>query len=47
MICENGKSLRTRLSGLYRDAEVTMVEGTGCFCCRKIKGFCTVNKKRM
>lgn len=47
MTCENGQILRTRLSGLYREEEVTMVEGTGCFCCRKIEGFGTVNKKRM
>ena len=32
---ETEQSLRTRLSGLYRQAEVTMVEGIGCFCCRK------------
>ncbi len=32
---ETEQSLRTRLSGLYREAEVTMVEGIGCFCCRK------------
>ena len=28
-------SLRMRLSGLYREAEVTAVEGIGCFRCRK------------
>ena len=32
---ETEQSLRTRLSGLYQGAEVTMVEGIGCFCCRK------------
>ncbi len=32
---ETERSLRARLSGLYREAEVTMVEGIGCFCCRK------------
>ena len=32
---ETAESLRTRLSGLYREAEVTMVEGIGCFCCKK------------
>ena len=30
-----GQSLRTRLSGLYKEAEVTAVEGIGCFCCKK------------
>ena len=29
------QSLRTRLSGLYKEAEVTTVEGIACFCCRK------------
>ena len=29
------QSLRRRLSKLYKKAEVTMVEGMGCFCCRK------------
>ena len=32
---ETEQSLRTRLSGLYTKTEVTMVEGIGCFCCRK------------
>ena len=32
---ETEQSLRRRLSGLYKEAEVTMVEGMGCFCCRK------------
>ena len=32
---ETEQSLRTRLSGLYTEAEVTTVEGIGCFCCRK------------
>ncbi|MBR4455574.1 MAG: class I SAM-dependent methyltransferase [Solobacterium sp.] len=32
---ETEQSLRTRLAELYREAEVTMVEGIGCFCCRK------------
>ena len=32
---ETEQSLRSRLSGLYRESEVTMVEGIGCFCCRK------------
>ena len=32
---ETEQSLRTRLLGLYQEAEVTMVEGIGCFCCRK------------
>ena len=32
---ETEQSLRARLAGLYREAEVTMVEGIGCFCCRK------------
>ena len=32
---ETEGSLRTRLSGLYKEAEVTAVEGIGCFCCRK------------
>ena len=32
---ETERSLRARLSGLYREAKVTMVEGIGCFCCRK------------
>ena len=32
---ETEQSLRTRLAGLYRETEVTMVEGIGCFCCRK------------
>ena len=32
---ETEQSLRVRLSGLYREAEVTAVEGIGCFCCRK------------
>ncbi len=32
---ETEESLRTRLGSLYREAEVTMTEGMGCFCCRK------------
>ena len=32
---ETEQSLRRRLSKLYKEAEVTMVEGMGCFCCRK------------
>ena len=32
---ETAKSLRARLSGLYKEAEVTAVEGIGCFRCRK------------
>ena len=32
---ETEQSLRRRLSKLYKIAEVTMVEGMGCFCCRK------------
>ena len=32
---ETEESLRTRLRSLYREAEVTMTEGMGCFCCRK------------
>ena len=32
---ESEQSLRTRLSGLYKEAEVTAVEGIGCFCCKK------------
>ena len=32
---ETEQSLRARLSGLYREAEVAMVEGIGCFRCRK------------
>ena len=32
---ETEQSLRARLSGLYEQAEVTTVEGIGCFCCRK------------
>ena len=32
---ETEQSLCRRLSGLYKEAEVTMVEGIGCFCCRK------------
>ena len=32
---ETEQSLRRRLSGLYKEAEVTMVEGMGCFCCMK------------
>ena len=32
---ETKQSLRTRLSRLYRQAEVTAVEGIGCFCCKK------------
>ena len=32
---ETEQSLRARLSGLYEQAEVTMTEGIGCFCCRK------------
>ena len=32
---ETEQSLRARLQGLYRVSEVTMVEGIGCFRCRK------------
>ena len=32
---ETEQSLRRRLSNLYKKAEVTMVEGMGCFCCMK------------
>ena len=32
---ETEHSLRVRLSGLYEQAELTAVEGIGCFCCRK------------
>ena len=32
---ETEQSLRVRLSGLYEQAEVTAVEGIGCFRCRK------------
>ena len=32
---ETEQSLRTRLSGLYKEAEVSAVEGIGCFCCKK------------
>ena len=32
---ETQSSLRERLSGMYETAEVTAVEGIGCFCCRK------------
>ena len=32
---ETAESLRTRLSRLYREADVTLVEGIGCFCCKK------------
>jgi ubiquinone/menaquinone biosynthesis C-methylase UbiE len=32
---ETEQSLRARLSGLYSESEVAMVEGMGCFCCRK------------
>ncbi len=32
---ETEESLRARLGSLYREAEVTMTEGMGCFCCRK------------
>ena len=32
---ETEDSLRKRLSGMYREADVTAVEGIGCFCCRK------------
>ena len=32
---ETETSLRQRLSGLYREAKVTSVEGIGCFCCVK------------
>ena len=32
---ETEQSLRARLQGLYRVSEVTMVEGIGCFHCRK------------
>ena len=32
---ETQSSLRERLSQMYENAEVTAVEGIGCFCCRK------------
>ncbi|MBQ1505317.1 MAG: class I SAM-dependent methyltransferase, partial [Erysipelotrichales bacterium] len=32
---ETEDSLRKRLSGMYREADVTAAEGIGCFCCRK------------
>ena len=32
---ETQSSLRERLSRMYETAEVTAVEGIGCFCCRK------------
>jgi len=32
---ETKQSLQTRLSGLYETADVTAIEGIGCFCCRK------------
>ena len=32
---ETQSSLRERLSRMYETAEVTVVEGIGCFCCRK------------
>ena len=32
---ETKQSLQTRLSTLYQEAEVTAVEGIGCFCCKK------------
>ncbi len=32
---ETEKSLRSRLRDLYRETEVTMVEGIGCFRCKK------------
>ena len=32
---ETEDSLRDRLSGMYEAADVTSVEGIGCFCCRK------------
>ena len=32
---ETKQSLQTRLSSLYKEAEVTAVEGIGCFCCKK------------
>ena len=32
---ETEESLRTRLRGLYSEAEVSMTEGIGCFLCRK------------
>ena len=32
---ETKESLQTRLSSLYTEAEVTVVEGIGCFCCKK------------
>ena len=32
---ETQSSLRERLSQMYETAEVTAVEGIGCFCCRK------------
>ena len=32
---ETERSLSSRLKGLYEQADVTTVEGIGCFCCRK------------
>ncbi len=32
---ETETSLKKRLTGLYEDAQITVVEGIGCFCCRK------------
>ena len=32
---ETEESLRQRLSGMYKEVNVTSVEGMGCFCCRK------------
>lgn len=32
---ETKQSLRERLSALYKEVEVTTVEGIACFCCRK------------
>jgi hypothetical protein len=30
-------SLKKRLSAIYEGVQLTMVEGIGCFCCKKIK----------
>ncbi len=32
---ETQTSLKKRLSAIYQDAQITVVEGIGCFCCKK------------
>ena len=32
---ETQTSLKKRLSAIYQDAQIIMVEGIGCFCCKK------------